>query len=136
MSMSPILIASTNKDVVDELERLCREVRLDVACCKTFESFFSSCVLHNFAIGIIDLAIFSEHKLSSFDILKNSLQDMKIVAVTSGIDKNERKLIGANLSQRIIYRLVKPFSKDEARLVIDALGRIVERQSQNTVERL
>ena len=135
MCKSPILVASSNEDVIVQLERLCRELRLDVACCKTFESFFSSCLLHNFAIGIIDLAIFSEHKLSSFDILKNSLQDMKIVAVTSGIDKSERELIGANLSQRIIYRLVKPFSKNEARLVINALARIVERQSKNTIEK-
>ena len=116
----------TDEDVVVQLERLCREFRLDVACCKTFESFFSSCLLHNFEIGMVDLAIFSEHKFSSFDILKNSLQDMKIVAITSEIDKNERALLGSNLSQRIIYRLVKPFSEDEARLVIDALSRIVK----------
>ena len=116
-----ILIVSSDKSIIGALENLCHSIKIKAVVCESMERFFSVCYHQNFKVGIIDLAIFSDHKLRFSVILKDSLSEMKIITIGSVNDLNEKELVGSNISQKIIYRLVKPFSIDEVRSVVDAL---------------
>ena len=111
----PILIASNDDDVIDTFELLAVEENLKFIFCTSIESFISSCLKHKFGLAIFDLSLFRYHNVNLMDILKDGFFDMKIITISGNFEKSfvERTIISANISQKVIYRLVKPISKHE-----------------------
>ncbi len=123
MTKPPVLVVSEDGDVTGTFRELCNKAHLDCLVCRTIESFIAAWVQQRFNMAIFDLSLFRRHKLRLTEILKESRQDLVIVIVTPGNNENEREIIQTDLAHKVLYRLVKPFTRNEAKSVVDALAK-------------
>ncbi len=123
MTKLPVLVVSEDGDVTGTFRELCKKANLDCLVCMTIESFITACMHQRFNVAIFDLSLFRRHNLRLTEILKKSLQDLVIVIVSTGNKESEREIIEADLAHKVLYRLVKPFTRNEAKSVVDALAK-------------
>jgi DNA-binding response OmpR family regulator len=121
MVKGPILIVSDDGDVIGTFKDLCQQSHLEYVVCPTMEIFITSCLRQKFNLAVFDLNLFSRHKLNLAEILRNSLLDLQLVIVSAEHNSNVKEIIEARLAQKVLYRLVKPFTKKEVKSVVDAL---------------
>jgi len=125
---NPILIVSNDDDVIDVFEILANEENINFVFCASIESFISSCLKYKFGMAVLDLSLFSYHKVNLMEIFKDSLFDLKIITISGTFEKTivEKPIIAADISQKVIYRIVKPISKHESANLIFAINKYLK----------
>ncbi len=140
LSNIQIILASNDYDIIDIFNQLSREKYYNISIYNTIEYFIKAWLSGKYNIAILDLSLFKYHKMNIVEVLNLNSTKSNIVTIGQGEDISnlEKNILAANITPKIIYRMIKPLSYDESNKILNAAieyaGKLKENSKSNIHE--